>query len=110
MKRPLALTDSDFEEEVFASEIPVLVDFWASWCPPCKMIEPVIQNMADDLRNTIKVAKVNVDQNPANASRYQITGVPTFIIFKDGRELSRRIGAQSKAQLLDMIKSSGIEI
>jgi len=100
---PLRLTDATFEEEVLESKIPVLVDFWASWCPPCKMVEPVIANLAQEYDGKIKVAKLHVDQNLKMASKYQIVGVPTFILFDSGKEVQRRIGAQSKEQLNQMV-------
>ena len=109
MKKPLLLTDKNFREEVLESKIPVLVDFWASWCPPCKMTEPTIQELAQNLDGVIKIAKINVDQNPISASEYQIMGVPTFIIFRNGNEIARRVGAQSKQQLLDMLEEVGIK-
>ena len=110
VKKPLILTDRNFKKEVLESKIPVLVDFWASWCPPCKMIEPAIQELAGNLNGIIKVTKINVDQNPISASKYHIAGVPTFIIFKNDKEASKRVGAQSKQQLLDMLKDAGIRL
>lgn len=102
------VTDRTFKDYVINSTLPVLVDFWASWCPPCKMMEPTINDLAHVLNGTIRLVKINVDQNPINGLNYKITGVPTFIIFKDGKEVVRRIGAQSKQQLLDMLKQAGI--
>ena len=87
----------------------IVIDFWAVWCAPCKMIEPVIEELTQDLDGIVKILKVNVDCHPMSASDYRITGVPTFVIFKDGKEISRRIGAQSKQQLLEMVKDAGIE-
>ncbi len=106
--KPLVLTDKNFEEEVLKSEIPVLVDFWASWCPPCKMVEPTLSELAQNLQGKIKVGKINVDQNPYMATAYTIAGVPTFILFSDGKELTRRVGAQSKQQLINMIIQTDI--
>ena len=103
MDRVLRLTDANFEREVLESDVPVLVDFWASWCPPCKMVEPVIEELAAEYDGRLKVGKLQVDQNPRTASRYQIMGVPTFHLFRDGKVLQRRTGAQSKAQLLQML-------
>ncbi len=105
MAKPLALADNSFENEVIASKQPVLVDFWASWCPPCKMVEPTIGELAQEISDKVKITKINVDQNPKSASDYNIMGVPTFILFKDGKEVTRRVGAQSKAQLLDMLET-----
>jgi thioredoxin 1 len=95
----MILTDKNFEEEVLRSDIPVLVDFWASWCPPCRMVEPIIDKLKREYRGRIKVGKLNVDLNPRTAARYNIRGVPTFIIFKDGKEVYRGIAAKSEAEL-----------
>lgn len=102
MSDPIRITDSNFEEEVLNSKIPVLVDFWASWCPPCKMTEPMILELAREYDGKIKIVKLNVDQNPKISSEYQIMGVPTFILFNSGTEVQRRVGAQSKEQLNQM--------
>lgn len=101
------MTDKNFKEEVLEEEIPVLVDFWSSWCPPCKIMEPVMQQLDHELNGVLKVCEINIDQNPFTASRYRIGGVPTFILFKDGGELRRRTGAQSRQQLLDMLTALG---
>ncbi len=108
MKRGLIFTDANFQEEVISSEIPVLVDFWGSWCTACKMVEPVIDELAGEMDGKIKIGKLNVDQNPRIGSLYDITGVPTFILFKAGNIVSRLIGARSKKQLLNLIKEAGI--
>lgn len=104
----LRFTDNNFEEEVINSEIPVLVDFWASWCPSCKMVEPVIAELAVKLEGRIKVGKVNIDQNPGVGAMFGISGVPTFILFKEGKVLKRETGARSKQQLLKMIEEKGV--
>ena len=104
MAKLLVLTDKNFSHEVLESEIPVLVDFWASWCPPCKMVEPMLRELARELYGNIKIAKINVDQNPYCASDYVIAGVPTFILFYRGTEVMRCVGAQSKKQLLKLIE------
>lgn len=104
MEKQLALTDKNFKKEVLESKAPVLVDFWASWCPPCKMVEPIIEELSTELDGRIKVGKMNVDQNNMTAANYEIRGVPTFIIFNSGKEILRRTGAQSKQQLKEMLK------
>mgnify|MGYP000557142746 CR=1 FL=1 len=104
MSHVLRLTDTNFEKEVFKSDIPVLVDFWASWCPPCKVIEPVIEELAKEYEDKVKIAKINVDQNPKAASKFQIKGVPTFILFNSSKIVQQRVGAQSKKQLEEMIE------
>ena len=103
MQQELILTDRNFKQEIIESELPVLVDFWASWCPPCKMLEPVIVKLADELNGKVKVRKINVDQNPEAAFDFKIAGVPTFILFNRGEELRREVGARSRQQLLRMI-------
>jgi thioredoxin 1 len=103
MSHELRFTDANFEKEVIKSDLPVLVDFWASWCPPCKMVEPVIRDLAEQYNGRAKIGKLNVDQNPKTGSKYAIQGVPTFIVFNSGKEIQRRTGAQSKAQLQEML-------
>ena len=104
MKKSVLLRDDNFKKEVFESEVPVLVDFWSSWCTPCKMAEPVIDELATDLDGKIKVGKINVDQNSQIAGQLGIAGVPTFILFKEGKALQREVGARSKQQLLRLIE------
>lgn len=103
MSQPIRLTDKNFVREVLASEVPVLVDFWASWCPPCKMAEPLLAELAAEYEGQLKVGKLNVDQNPEAARRYQVMGVPTFAVFHAGEVVRRRAGSQSKQQLLHML-------
>jgi thioredoxin 1 len=91
--RPLAVTDATFDEMVLRSPQPVLVDFWAPWCGPCRMIEPAVENLARDAAGRMRVAKVNVDENPAVASRYQVHGIPTMMVVKGGQIVERWSGA-----------------
>ena len=102
----IRLTDANFEQEVLTSRVPVLVDFWASWCPPCKMTEPVVAELAVEYAGRLRVGKMNVDQNPRTREEYQVVGVPTFAVFKDGELLGRRTGAQSKRQLIDLLEGA----
>lgn len=95
------LTDSTFNEEVVASNVPVVVDFWAEWCKPCKMIAPILEEIAESHIETIRVTKVNVDENPGLAVTYDVRSIPTLIVFKDGQEAHRIIGAKGKPQLLE---------
>ena len=88
----------------------VIINFWASWCPPCKMVEPLIDDLSTELNEKVKIGKMNVDQNPSRRAEYDILGVPTFIIFKDGKEVERRVGAQSKEQLRDLVQKGGVKL
>jgi len=105
MTHPVRLTDVNFDEQVLRSEIPVLVDFWTSWCPPCKMVEPVLEELASEYCGRLLVGKLQVDQNPRMGVRYQVMGVPTFALFRAGEVVQWRVGAQSKGQLLRMLSS-----
>jgi thioredoxin 1 len=102
----LAFGDSNFDTEVLQSPVPVLVDFWASWCAPCKAIAPIVDALAEDFEGKIKVGKVNVDDNPATPSKYGIRGIPTIILFKDGKVMDQVVGAVPKAQLEALIKKA----
>lgn len=97
------LSESTFAEEVGASELPVLVDFWAEWCGPCKMIAPVLEELADEQADKIRIAKVNVDENPGLARQFDVMSIPTLIVFKDGAPDHRMIGAKGKAQLTEAL-------
>jgi len=97
------LTDINFDQKVVQSDLPVLVDFWASWCPPCKMVEPILEELAVEYSGRLTVGKLHVDQNPRMRNRYQVLGVPTFVLFRDGQYIARRTGAQSKGQLRQML-------
>ena len=101
----LNLSDTNFEQEVLKSEKPVLVDFWAEWCGPCKIIGPIIEEIASELQSKLKVAKVNVDEAQDLASKYGIMSIPTLIVFKDGNVIDQIIGAMAKEQLIAKISS-----
>lgn len=97
------VTDANFEEEVLNSSKPVLVDFWAAWCGPCKMIAPILDELADTYGDKIKIAKLDVDANKATPAKFNIRGIPTLIIFKNGEPDATKVGALSKAQLVEFI-------
>jgi thioredoxin 1 len=105
MSQVLRLTDRNFKEEVFQSQIPVLVEFSASWCVPSQQMKPMLEGVAKEYAGKLKFGNLNVDQNPRTASQYQIMGCPTFILLNSGKAIIRRVGAQSKKQLLEMINS-----
>ena len=100
------LTDDSFEQEVLKSEIPVLVDYWAEWCGPCKMIAPILDEIVGEYAGKLKVAKLNIDENSATPPKYGIRGIPTLMIFKDGDVEATKVGALSKSQLTAFIDSS----
>ena len=99
-------TDQTFEHDVISSEVPVLVDFWAEWCGPCKMIGPILEELALEMSEKIKIVKVDVDSNSQTAMKYAIRSIPTLIIVKDGSILAQHIGAASKAQLENFINQN----
>lgn len=98
------LSDDSFEAEVINSPIPVLVDFWASWCAPCKAISPVVDALAEEYQGKVKIAKVNVDENPATPGKYGVRGIPTLILFKSGNVVDQVVGAVPRNQLEGLIK------
>jgi thioredoxin 1 len=103
MSESLQFSDAAFEEEVLKSDLPVLVDFWAPWCGPCKMISPIVEQIGDDYEGRLKVGKVNVDDNPQVATQLGIRGIPTLILFKDGKAVEQIIGAVPKAHITEKI-------
>jgi thioredoxin 1 len=97
---PTTLSDATFDEEIGAADEPVLVDFWAEWCGPCKMVAPILDEIAEEHAGKIRIAKLNVDDNPEIARRYSVMSIPTLIVFRDGAEAARIIGAKGKGQLV----------
>ncbi|HWQ95017.1 MAG TPA: thioredoxin TrxA [Gammaproteobacteria bacterium] len=102
----LHVSDATFETDVLKSSQPVLVDYWADWCAPCKMIAPILDEIADEYAGKIKVAKLNIDQNPTTPPRYGIRGIPTLMLFKDGNVEATKVGALSKSQLTAFIDTN----
>jgi len=99
-----AVNDTDFENEVLQSDKPVVVDFWAEWCGPCKQLSPVVDEIAEDLKESVKVVKVNIDVAPEAPTKYGVRGVPTLMIFKDGQVVDTRVGGMPKSQLQEWIE------
>lgn len=100
------ITDSSFEQEVLQSDVPVLVDYWAEWCGPCKMIAPILDEIAADYQGKLKITKLNIDENPSTPPKFGIRGIPTLMIFKGGDVQSTKVGALSKSQLTAFIDQS----
>jgi thioredoxin 1 len=104
MSNARAVTDGEFKAEVLESGIPVLVDFWATWCGPCQVMGPVIDALAGEYEGRVKILKLNVDENPQTPSQYGVRGIPTLIIFKNGAESGRLVGAQPRGNVDDALK------
>lgn len=104
MAKPIVVTDETFEEEVLKSDIPVLNDFWAEWCGPCKMIAPILEEIAEEYEGRLKVTKLDVDDNQKTMMEYGIMSIPTLILFKNGQPVERLVGAMPKARLLSKIE------
>lgn len=100
------VSDASFEADVLKSEGPVLVDFWAEWCGPCKQIAPALEEIAADMEGRLTVAKVNIDENPGIPGRYGVRGIPTLILFKNGQVAATKVGALPKSKIVDWIETS----
>ncbi len=100
------VTDGSFENDVIESSKPVVVDFWAEWCGPCKQISPALEEIAEEMSGEVTVAKINIDENPQVPGKYGVRGIPTLMIFQDGQVTATKVGAVPKSQIADWIKSS----
>lgn len=105
---PMKITDASFARDVEQSSLPVFLDFWAGWCGPCLMIGPFVEELATDLAGRVCVAKLNIDENPMTAQRFNVRSIPTMIIFKDGREIDRVTGAVPKEMMLRALQRNGL--
>jgi thioredoxin 2 len=101
---PVTVTDATFAADVEGSPLPVLVDMWAPWCGPCRMVAPIVDQVAADMAGRVRVAKMNVDDNPATAARFGVRSIPTLLVFKDGREVDRIVGVQPRAAIVSRLE------
>lgn len=104
--KPLTVTDTTFAAEVERARLPVLLDLWAPWCGPCRMVAPVIEDLAAEFAGRVLVAKLNIDENPATAARFGIQSIPTLLVLRGGREVDRMIGVQPKAAIVERLKKA----
>ena len=102
------ITDATFEQDVLQADGPVLVDFWAEWCGPCKQIAPALEQIAQELGGSVTIAKVNIEESPTVPTRYGVKGIPTLMLFRDGHMTSMKVGAMPKQKILDWLAESGV--
>ena len=106
MAGPIDVTDNTWEDEVLNSDLPILVDFWAEWCGPCKMIGPILEEISDEMSNEVTIAKHNIDEEPNTPTKYGVRGIPTMLLFKDGELKSTKVGAIPKSEVVSWIKEN----
>lgn len=102
----ISVTDQNFQSEVLNSAEPVIVDFWAEWCGPCKMMSPIVDEISNELQGKVKVVKINIDENPNIPTQYGIRGIPTFIVFKGGQAVETKVGGMSKSQFTEWVNKT----
>ena len=100
------ITTDNFDDKVINSSIPVLVDFWAEWCGPCKMIGPALEEISEEMKGDVRITKLNIDENPLTPQKYNVRGIPTLLLFKNGEVVAEKVGALPKAQLQEWISSN----
>ena len=105
MSATVKITDGSFEADVLKSSQPVLVDFWAEWCGPCRAIAPTLEELATDMQGKVTVAKINIDENPATPNKYRVQGIPTLMLFKNGQVAATKVGGLPKSKLYEWVKS-----
>jgi thioredoxin 1 len=105
----VTVTDETFEQDVLKAGKPVLVDFWAEWCGPCKQIAPALEQIAEELHDQVTIAKLNIEDSPTTPSRYGVRGIPTMMLFKDGQMASMKVGAMPKQKILEWLSESGVQ-
>ncbi len=103
------ITDETFEQAVLQAELPVLVDFWAEWCGPCKQIAPALEQISEELSGLVTIAKLNIEDSPTTPSRYGVRGIPTMMLFRDGQMASIKVGAMPKQKILEWLHESGVQ-
>ena len=106
----VTVTDESFEQDVLKAGKPVLVDFWAEWCGPCKQIAPALEQIAEELHDQVTIAKLNIEDSPTTPSRYGVRGIPTMMLFKDGQMASMKVGAMPKQKILDWLTEAGVGV
>jgi thioredoxin 1 len=100
------IKDNEFEAEVLNSKLPVIIDFWAEWCGPCRMLAPILDQLSEEMEGKVKIVKMNIDENPETPSKFGVRGIPTMLLFKEGKQIATKVGVQPKNVLQEWINSS----